>query len=159
MRHLAAISTLILSLLCACTSPEPGNGQHAPVAQASMFFERELPFCSPATTDKVVLGYYGDRLLDTTVHLYILCQGKDTVYRDAWQSRLFLQGAELELTDSLATELVHTRMRDLLDGKQPMQADSLPCPTGAFSYAVQTHQRCIAWSGGKGKAELLRQLD
>jgi hypothetical protein len=159
MRHLAATCTLILSLLCACSSSESGSGTLAPVAQASMFFERELPFCGPASSDKIVLGYYGDKLLDTTVHLYILCQGKDTVFRDAWKSQLFLQGAELDLADSLATDLVHTRMRSLLDGPGSAASDSLPCPAKAFSYSVQTHQRCIAWSPEQGKSVLLHRRD
>lgn len=159
MRHLAAIATSIALLLSACSGTDDASTHHVPVAPASMFFERELPFCGPTSADKIVIGYYGPSVLDTTVHLYVLCQGKDTIFHDAWESALFLDKAELVLPDSSATALVHNRMRDLLDGKNAATPDSLPFPAGAFSYAVQTHQRCVVWSASTSKADVLLQRD
>ncbi len=159
MRHLAAIAISTALLLTACSDTGPGDVHHAPVAPASMFFERELAFCSPAPADKIVIGYYGASVLDTTVHLYVLCQGKDTVFHDSWDSELFLQAGENGLADSVATDRVHTRMRDLLAGKLALAGDSTACAKAAFSYAVQSHQRCIAWSADAAKVDLLVQHD
>lgn len=159
MRHLAAIAISTALLLTACSDTGPGEVHHAPVTPASMFFERELAFCSPAPADKIIIGYYGASVLDTTVHLYVLCQGKDTVFHDSWDSQLFLQAGESGLADSVATDRVHTRMRDLLAGKYPLPGDSVSCGAAAFSYAIQSHQRCIAWSAEAAKVDLRFQHD
>jgi hypothetical protein len=158
MRPLAAIATLIALLLSACSNGATNGDTHVPVAPASMFMERELAFCGNIPKDKVVIGYYGASVIDTSVHLYILQQGKDTVFHDTWQSNLFLQTDEYALPDSVVSKRIHERMRSLI-GYQDPAADSLACAPPAFKYAVQTRQRCVAWSAGQGKVNILFQHD
>lgn len=160
MRPIAIVSfALLVFLLSACGSTPTEPTDKVPVAPASMFFEREYPFCGAAAQDKFVLGYHGNRLRDTTVHLYVICHDGDTVYHDTWEAALFLNPVDSSLSDSLATDKIHAQMRALIDGKLPMAVDStlnLAAGPLAFSYAAGSHGHLIEWSEETGKVKIWR---
>ena len=149
MLNRAAIFPLLLGAVCmvllsACTSSTTeGGGAKVPVPPASMFFEREYNFCSEMIQDRFTIGYYGNNVLESPVHFYIVCHRGDTIFQDTWPGHAFLTGVPDSLSgtaDSSKVAYVHAAMLDLIEGRMPAPADSLISATAArgrtFSYQV-----------------------
>lgn len=153
MRHLASILLLLLLLLSACGGPSGVPDDKVPVPAASMFFEKEHLFSHPSMPDKFLLGYYGHSLLDTSVQFFILNAANDTIFRDQWEARLFLDSSSTTLSDSVAEQMVMEQMRSLLDKQMPMAhtgGDSI-LPANSFSYGVGGYGHVLEWSAEQQK--------
>lgn len=145
---------LVLALP-ACLSPESGDQDKVPVSPSSMFFEKPHNFCSDVIEDRILVGYFGEDLLDTEVFFYVICHKGDTVFKDNWPSSAYFEGTERSFpNDSAKVEFVQGRMRDMVIGIENMPevtvSDSMAQAMELgpqFSYRVGSAlKRTIAYS-------------
>lgn len=150
--------------LPACLNPEPGDQDRVPVAPTSMFFEEPHNFCSDVIQDRILVGYFGEDLLETEVHFYVICHKGDTVFKDKWPSSAYFDGVEQDFpNDSDKINFVQQRMRAMVIGTTDIPevpvSDSLAKAKQfgpQFSYQVGADRtRTIAFSRSDKKVVVL----
>ena len=147
---LGACASLIL-LFNACLSPGNGNSEKVPVEPSSMFFERAHHFCSDHIEDRFLIGYYGDALLNNSIHLFVVSHKGDTIYRDEWKAEEFLPAESASNSKEDQVDLLEKRMRSLVE-TSPEAGDTSDVSVRemklgpVFAYSVNGEDRKIAFS-------------
>ncbi|HHG86039.1 MAG TPA: hypothetical protein ENJ82_14925 [Bacteroidetes bacterium] len=114
------LSTLMIlgmfaSLLIVACQPKGEGAERMPVKPASMFFERAYNFCSDRIQDRFLIGYFGNEILNSQIHFYVVCHRGDTIYHDSWPATAFL--GELDApSDSVRIASIRKEMLAFVNG-------------------------------------------
>jgi|GEM_PF-3913840 len=122
-------------LLWACGGSEPEQGK-VPVPPSSTFMVRNYNFCSPETTDRFLVGYYGQEVADTLIYFYIISSHGDTLHQDQWPAVDLVSGEENQ-----GSEAIIDAMKAMIDVK-PSDATVCDVAGRKYSYVDRTIGFC-----------------
>ena len=147
---------ILLFVLNGCMPQGNGNSEKVPVGPSSMFFERTHHFCSDHMEDRFLIGYFGDALLDTTIHLFVVSHLGDTIYHDSWEADAFLTEWEGPKDEQAQVSFLEERMQAVVgatpaDSPEPVSESYGP----VFDYSVNGAARRITFCRDKKKVVVL----
>ncbi len=128
---------LILSLVfAACGGSDSTEPDKVPVPPSSMFMVRNYHFCPDEKTDRFLMGYYGNKPLDTLIYFYIVVNSGDTIYQDQWPSKSMLPSNVEPSEDAIVDA-----MNKMLDTR-PVIGEVCGAQSTVFTYSDHTIGYC-----------------
>lgn len=134
-KRLIGLFCLACLFLWACGGSSTDESK-VPVPPSSTFMVRNYNFCSPESTDRFLVGYYGQEVTDTLVYFYIVSSHGDTLHQDHWPATELVSGQSKQDSDA-----VMEAMKAMIDVK-PNDATVCDVAGKSYSYVGRTIGFC-----------------